>query len=238
MAAPQEPPATGPWQQATVLQIRPETPTAKTFRLELSRPRRHFPGQHYVVRLTAPDGYRAQRSYSVASAPDENWIELTVESLPGGEVSGFLNEVVRPGDRLEVRGPIGGYFTWAGDRPILGVTGGSGVVPLMSMVRQARAAGRPELVRLIVSVRSPEQLYYAGELRGPGITVAYTRTAPAGVGRLTGRLTPADLVDLVDPRRDSYVCGSSAFCDAATGLLAGCGVPAGRIRVERFGPSG
>jgi ferredoxin-NADP reductase len=238
MAAPQEPPATGAWQQATVLEVRPETPTAKTLRLELSRPLRHLPGQHYVVRLTAPDGYRAQRSYSVASAPNENWIELTVESLPGGEVSGFLNEVVQPGDTLEVRGPIGGYFNWDSTGPILGVVGGSGVVPLMSMLRHARATGRGELVRLIVSVRSPEQLYYADELRGPGITVAYTRTAPAGLARLTGRLTPADLVDLVEPGRESYVCGSSGFCDAATGLLTGWGVPVRQIRVERFGPSG
>lgn len=238
MAAPQEPRATRGWQQATVLEVRPETPTAKTFRLELSRPTGHLPGQHYVVRLTAPDGYRAQRSYSVASAPSENWIELTVESLPGGEVSSFLNEVVRPDDRLEVRGPIGGYFNWDGAAPILGVAGGSGVVPLMSMVRHARAIGHGELVRLIVSVRSPEQLYYAEELRGPGITVAYTRTGPMGLARPIGRLTPADLVDLVEPGRASYVCGSSGFCDAATGLLAGYGVPAGQIRVERFGPSG
>jgi ferredoxin-NADP reductase len=238
MAAPPQPPSIGVWQSAVVREVRIETPTAKTFRLELSQPRRHLPGQHYVVRLTAPDGYRAQRSYSVGSAPGTDWMDLTIEMLPGGEVSGFLNEVVRPGDELEVRGPIGGFFNWDGTSPMLGVAGGSGLVPLMSMLRHARAIGRPELVRLAISVRSPEQLYYAGELDGSDIVVVYTRTAPAGVARPAGRLGTADLVDLAAPARDTYVCGSPAFCDAATSLLVDSGVATDWIRVERFGPSG
>lgn len=230
--------STSPWQSATVLEIRAETSTAKTFRLKLCPPHAHLPGQHYVVRLTAPGGYTAQRSYSVASAPHEDWIELTVEMLPGGEVSGFLNDVVRPGDELEVRGPIGGFFNWHGDAPMLGVAGGSGVVPLMSMLRHARAIGQAGLVRLVVSVRSPAQLYYADELAGPGVDVAYTREVPAGLARPAGRLTAADLMGVVDAGQETYVCGSPAFCDAVTTLLFDCGLMAERIRVERFGPSG
>lgn len=227
----------GPWQQATVLEVRSETPTAKTFRLKLSRPAPHRPGQHYVLRLTAPDGYRAQRSYSVASAPGQAEIDLTVELLPGGEVSEFLHDVVEPGDELEVRGPLGGYFAWDGERPVLGVAGGSGVVPLMSMLRHARAIGRPELVRLVVSARSPAALYYRDELPGPQTTLVYTRTAPPDSTRPVGRLTADDLAPAVGDR-DVFVCGTPAFCDTATGHLLGLGVPPGRIKVERFGPSG
>lgn len=230
-------PAAGGWQQATVLDIRRETANAKTFRLRLSAPCRHAPGQHYVVRLTAPDGYRAQRSYSVASAPGGEWIELTVELLPGGEVSGFLHEVVALGDEVEVRGPIGGFFAWDGRVPLLGVAGGSGVVPLMSMLRHARCLGRTDLVRLLVSVGSPDQLYYADELPGPETTILYTRRTPPGAARQAGRLTTADVAGVVDADREVYVCGSPGFCDGATDVLLACGVDTRRVRVERFGPS-
>lgn len=228
----------GPWQQATVLEVRAETPTAKTFRLKLPAPRPRVAGQHYIVRLTAPDGYRAQRSYSVANGPDGDDIELTVELLPGGEVSGFLHEVVVPGDELEVRGPIGGFFAWDGLRPVLAIGGGSGVVPLMSMLRHARALGRPELVRLVVSVRSPVDLYYAAEISGPQTTIVYTRAVPPAFARPVGRLAAEDLAPVLDEERELFVCGTPAFCDSATGLLTGLGVASGRIRVERFGPSG
>src|SRR4051794_29773615 len=175
------PPSTSPWQTARVTEIRVETARAKTFRLALSRPAPHRAGQHFVVRLTAPDGYRAMRSYSVASPPDGSAeIELTVERLDDGEVSGFLHEVVVPGDELEVRGPIGGFFVWEGEGPAVLVGGGSGLVPLMAMLRLARATDRADLVRLAVSVRSPGDLLYAGELTGPGITVAYTREVAPG----------------------------------------------------------
>ncbi len=173
---------TDPWQTAVVVEIRDETSRAKTFRLRLEVPQPHLAGQHYVLRLTAPDGYTASRSYSVASAPDDSGtIELTVERLDDGEVSSFLDEVVVVGDELEVRGPIGGWFVWRGDTPVLLVGGGSGVVPLMAMLRLARRLGRSDLARLVVSVRSPADLYYAAELPGPEATVVWTRETPPGV---------------------------------------------------------
>jgi ferredoxin-NADP reductase len=226
-----------------VLGVHPETATAKTFRLRLSQPSSYLAGQHYVVRLTAPDGYQASRSYSVASAPTgapdgDREIEITVEKLGDGEVSGFLHDVVVPGDTLEVRGPIGGWFVWRGDGPALLIGGGSGVVPLMSMVRLARARGRPELVQLFVSVREPAELYYPDELPGPGTTIIYTRRAPAGWARPAGRLSEADLVGALAASPVAYVCGSPGFADAATDLLTRAGLAAERIRVERFGPSG
>jgi ferredoxin-NADP reductase len=227
-----------PWQTATVTEIRGETRTAKTFRLELAAPQPRLAGQHYVLRLTAPDGYRAQRSYSVASAPGDSAIELTVELLPGGEVSGFLHQVVEVGDELEVRGPIGGFFAWDGESPILGVAGGSGVVPLMSMLRHSRAQGRPDLVRLVVSVRTPADLYYADEITGPRTTIVHTRQTPTRSPRPAGRLAADDLKPILDADREIYVCGSPGFCDAATKLLLDLGVDTDRIRVERFGPTG
>jgi ferredoxin-NADP reductase len=226
-----------PWQTATVTDIRAETATAKTFRLELAVPHRHLAGQHYVLRLIAPDGYRAQRSYSVASAPGGSTIELTVELLPDGEVSGFLHEVVEVGDELEVRGPIGGFFAWDGESPILGVAGGSGVVPLMSMLRQARSQGHPDLVQLVVSVRTPADLYYADEIIGPETSIVHTRQAPAGSHRPVGRLSADDLKPILDADREIYICGSSGFCDGATTVLLDLGVDTRRIRVERFAPT-
>jgi ferredoxin-NADP reductase len=227
------------WQSARVLAVRAETPRARTLRLALPEPRGHLAGQHYVLRLTAPDGYTAARSYSVASAPDDTGeIELTVERLPGGEVSEFVHDVVVPGDELEVRGPIGGFFVWSGDTPAMLVGGGSGVVPLMSMLRLARRSGRSDLVRLVVSARSPEDLYYADELPGPETTVVYTRQAPPGAGRAAGRLAVADVAPLVRGDEDAFVCGSAGFAEAATTVLLAAGVSVGRVKVERFGPSG
>jgi ferredoxin-NADP reductase len=228
-----------PWQTARVVAIRPETARAKTFRLALSGPSLHRAGQHYVVRLTAPDGYIASRSYSVASAPDGSpEFELTVERLEGGEVSTFLHEGVEPGDDLEVRGPVGKWFVWDGGIPAILVGGGSGVVPLMSMLRLARATPRSPPVRMAASVRRPGDLYYADELPGPETTVVYTREAPNGAGRPVGRLTADDLARLVRPDAMAYVCGSSGFADHASHLLVDLGLPMGQIRVERFGPTG
>ncbi len=224
-----------PWQSARLLDVHPETAHAATFRLALSRPVRHAPGQHYVVRLTAPDGYTASRSYSVASAPDDSGeIELTVERLPDGEVSGFLHDVAEPGDDLEVRGPIGGWFVWDGATPAVLVGGGSGVVPLMSMLRHARRIGRTDLLHLVVSVRSPDELYYATEILGPETTVVTTRVALPGSTRPPGRLQAGDLPPIA-PGTTAYVCGSNGFADAATRLLVETGVRVDDIRVERFG---
>ncbi len=226
------------WQAATVVRITNETSNAKTFRLRLDRPTAHLAGQHYVIRLTAPDGYTASRSYSIASAPDGGpELDFTVERLEDGEVSTFLHDVVQPGDELDVRGPIGGWFVWDGTTPALLIGGGSGVVPLMAMLRLARRSGTQDLVRLVVSARSPVDLYYAAELPGPETTVVYTRDVPAGSARPPGRLTAADLPPTAGRDVRAYVCGSAGFADTATELLLGAGIPAADIRVERFGPS-
>jgi ferredoxin-NADP reductase len=228
-----------PWQVATVVGITDETAHTKTFRLRLPQPTEHRAGQHFVVRLTAPDGYTASRSYSVASPPDgSSELELTVEHLDEGEVSTFLHEDAVVGDELEVRGPIGGWFVWDADTPALLVGGGTGVVPLMAMLRLARHKNRSDLVRMVVSVRTPADLYYADELPGPETTIVYTRSAPPGAARPPGHLTVADLQAVMLPDCTAYVCGSVAFTNAASDLLLEAGVPVGRIRVERFGPTG
>lgn len=232
-------PAPTTWQTATVVRITDETARAKTFTLRLEHPVPHRAGQHYVIRLTAPDGYTASRSYSVASAPDGSpELDFTVERLEGGEVSSFLHDVVEPGDELEVRGPIGGWFVWEGTSPALLVGGGSGVVPLMAMLRLARRTGRSDLIRLVVSARSTEDLYYAAELPGPETSIIYTRTSPPDVTRPAGRLSATDLPDPPDPAAIAYVCGSDGFANTATDLLIASGLPTASIRVERFGPSG
>jgi ferredoxin-NADP reductase len=235
-AAPGQQAAT-PWQSATVVSVHPETPTARTIRLALEVPVPHLPGQHYVVRLTAEDGYTASRSYSVASAPDDSGeIEVTVELLPDGEVSPFLHDVLEPGDVLEVRGPLGRWFTWDGSSPALLVGGGSGVVPLMAMLRTARATGHEGLVRLVVSVRTPDDLYYATEMTGPAVTVVHTRTTAPGDPRPAGRLTTDDLGP-VAAGTTVYLCGSGGFVEHASALLLDLGVGPADVRVERFGPS-
>ena len=247
--APPDAPRPGPgpgapirWQTARVLAVRDETSHVKTFRLALPHRVRHMAGQYFVLRLTAPDGYTASRAYSLSSPPEgpdgSDVIDLTVELLDDGEVSEYLHEVVAPGDELEVRGPIGGFFAWDGTSPALLVAGGSGIVPLMAMLRLARREGRTDLVRLVVSVRSPADLYFADELPGPEVTVAYTRAAPPGSARGVGRLTLADVAPLVRGGETVFVCGSARFADAATELLLAAGVPTSSIRVERFGPSG
>ncbi len=244
------PPAGGarrPWQSARVVAVRRETARTATFRLALPVWHPHLPGQHYVVRLTAPDGYRAERSYSVASPPeDAGHVELVVERLADGEVSGYLHDGVRAGDALEVRGPFGGWFVWRGDAPALLVGGGSGVVPLVAMLRHARAARLAVPLRLVVSARSGDELLFAGEY-GAETAVVLTRTAPPGWPRPPGRLRADDLEPAVaaifgPPVSEglggptAYVCGSAGFASAAERLLAEVGVPARSIRVERFGP--
>jgi ferredoxin-NADP reductase len=233
-----EAPPVGPWQGATVVDIRDERPLVKTFRLSLSQPTMHLAGQHYVVRLTAPDGYTAQRSYSVASPPDDgSEIELTVERLPDGEVSTFLHDELVVGDSLEVRGPIGGWFVWDGITPALLVGGGSGIVPVMAMLRLARRVPRQTVAHLVVSVRTPADLIYGSELASDDVTVVYTRQQPAGATRTVGRLTVDDLSPLVRGDATSYICGSSGFADTASERLVAAGVDSNTIRIERFGPT-
>jgi ferredoxin-NADP reductase len=226
------------WQAATIVDVKRETATAKTFRFKLEQPSHHRAGQHYIVRLTAPDGYTASRSYSVASAPDDSdEIELTIERLDDGEVSTFLHDIAEVGDEIELRGPIGGWFVWDGTTPALLVGGGAGIVPLMSMLRLARRTGRADLLRVVISVRTPGDLYYADEVVGPETAILYTRTTPSGYARPAGRLTAADIAQPLAPDTVSYVCGSPPFADAATAVLEDAGVAPQTIRVERFGPS-
>jgi ferredoxin-NADP reductase len=234
------PPVGGPprtWQTGTVVEIRDETPRMKTFRLSLAEGAVHVPGQHLMVRLTAPDGYTAQRSYSIASAPGEgSEVELMVERLVDGEVSGYLHDELRVGDSLEVRGPFGGWFVWNGRSPALLVGGGSGVVPLMSMLRHHRAAGITQPMRLVVSVRSPEDLPFADEY-AEETTLIFTRRTPDGWARPAGRLDAATLEPLLIDGATAYVCGSTGFAEHASQLLVSLGAPVGSVRVERYGPT-
>jgi len=230
--------APGRWQVATVEQIRTETPRVKTFRLRPPIWMPHLPGQHYDVRLTAPDGYVAQRSYSVASSPlEEGVVELTVDRLDDGEVSPYFHDVLVVGDQVEVRGPFASYFVWRGERPALLVGGGSGVVPLMAMLRHRRLSA-PELpMRLIYSARTAEEVIYADEL-GDDAIVTLTRSAPPDWSGHTGRID-ADLVaSAAFDSGPAFVCGSNAFVEAATTLLLAAGYEPERVRTERFGPTG
>jgi ferredoxin-NADP reductase len=223
-----------------VARIKQETPHVKSFRFGLPMWMPHLPGQHYDVRLTAPDGYRAQRSYSVASSPlDEGVIDLTVDRLDDGEVSPYLHDVLVEGDEVELRGPFTSYFVWRGEAPALLIGGGSGVVPLMSMLRHRRRA-MPELpMTLIYSVRSVEEVIYADEL-GDEAILTFTREPPDGWTGHTGRIDSA----LIGPAAAgaaggiAFVCGSNGFVESADRLLLEQGFPAGRIRTERFGPTG
>ncbi len=234
----QAPAPTGAWRTAIVREVQHPSPRSVVLRLDVPDRIDHLAGQHYVVRLRADDGYTAQRSYSIASAPAAPGVELFVERLPDGEVSGFLAGEVRPGDLLEVRGPIGGWFVWRGDGPALGVGGGSGVVPLVAMLRHARDIGREDLFRLAVSARSLDDLPFAAELLAAGAGVSLTRSASARVQRPLGRLSADDLRPLIRSDATAFVCGSANFAEAASGLLLDCGVPEQAIRVERFGATG
>ena len=234
-----EVPRIGGWQEAVVTGIRSETARVKTFSLALPVVTPFLAGQHFLVRLTAPDGYRAQRSYSVGSPPgDGSSIELTVEKLPGGEVSEFLHAELQVGDMLEVRGPIGGWFVWDGTSPALLIGGGSGVVPLMAMLRLARRSPDQMVAHIIVSARSPEDLIYSRELEGPDASLVFTRATRSGFPRPVGRLMVDDISSHLVPGATVYVCGSTGFADAAEELARMAGAIPSSIRVERFGPSG
>lgn len=232
------PRAPGRWQIGTISAIRRETPRVKTFRIELPMWMPHLPGQHYDVRLTAPDGYTAQRSYSIASSPlDEGGVELTIDRLDEGEVSTYFHDVVELGDQVEVRGPFASYFVWRGASPVLLVGGGSGVVPLMAMLRHKRRVLPDAMMRLVYSVRTSADVIYADEL-GDETLLTFTRGAPDGWDGHTGRIDPELLAATGLTSGTAFVCGSNAFVEAAGDLLVAAGFDEAAILTERFGPTG
>jgi ferredoxin-NADP reductase len=238
------------WRLAAVAEVRPETGRVATLALEVPGWDGHLPGQHLDVRLTAEDGYVAERSYSIASAPDGEQVELAVERLDDGEVSPYLTEELRAGDQLELRGPVGGYFVWEPGRggPLLLVAGGSGVVPLMAMLRHRAATGSQVPARLLYSSRSLDDVIFREELErlaaaGDGLTVthALTRAQPPG---WTGYARRIDAVMLEEvgwrpgERPLAYVCGPTRLVEAVAGQLVALGHDPARVRTERFGPTG
>jgi ferredoxin-NADP reductase len=238
------------WRLAEVAEVRPETGRVATLALEVPDWHGHLPGQHLDVRLTAEDGYTAERAYSIASAPDGERVELAVERIDDGEVSPYLTEELRQGDQLELRGPVGGYFVWEPGRggPLLLVAGGSGVVPLMAMLRHRAATGSQVPARLLYSSRTLDDVIFREELErlaaaGDGLTVthALTRAQPPG---WTGYARRIDAVMLEEvgwrpgERPLAYVCGPTRLVEAVAGQLVALGHDPARVRTERFGPTG
>jgi ferredoxin-NADP reductase len=232
------------WQVATVGAVTDETASVRTIELSVPDWAGHQAGQHLDVRLTADDGYRAERSYSIASAPGEP-VTITVERLADGEVSPYLTEELRVGDELEIRGPIGGYFVWPGTdaaMPLLLVAGGSGVVPLRSMLRHRRNIDSSVPVRLLYSARSLPDVIYRAELdqHADGVLVIYTltRTQPSGWTGHAGRVDTALLAEVAWPAGKApvaYVCGPTPFVEVVASGLVALGYPAQRVKTERFG---
>jgi len=234
------------WQTATVSSVLVETDSVRTIFLDVPDWPGHRAGQHLDVRLTAEDGYQAERSYSIASAPGEP-LAITVERLADGEVSPYLTQELRAGDQMEVRGPIGGYFVWEPELggPLLLAAGGSGVVPLRAIVRRRIMAGSPVPVRLLYSSRSWADVIYRDELSRsePGVQVIHTltRSHPDGWTGYTRRVDAAMLAEVAFRAAEgalAYVCGPTNFVEAVAAGLVGLGYPAGRVRTERFGASG
>ena len=239
------------WQIASVKDVKPETAQVKSFTLTLPMWMRHRAGQHYDIRLTAEDGYQAQRSYSIASEPErEGEVDITVERINDGEVSTYLHEVVIPGDRMEVRGPIGGYFVWEAtmNEPLLLIAGGSGVVPLMSMLRHRAAAGGKNPAALLYSSRTFEDIIYYNELEklgaaegGPQVFHTLTRAQPPGWKGYARRIDQDMLREVTGPLGRSvqvYICGPTLLVESAANALVKIGLNAIQIRTERFGPTG
>jgi ferredoxin-NADP reductase len=234
------------WRVATVAAVRPEAARAKTIVLDVPGWKGHRGGQHVDIRLTAEDGYQAERSYSIASEPRASVVELTVERIEGGEVSPYLTDEARPGDQLELRGPIGGYFVWERDPggPVLLVGGGSGVVPLMSMVRQRATDADDVETRLLYSARSWDDVIYREELQamaGDGFEPVYTltRTQPDGWNGYARRVD-REMVAEVAPTglARAFVCGPTPFVEAVARSLVELGHEPARVKTERFGPTG
>jgi ferredoxin-NADP reductase len=239
------------WRVGKVVALHDETAMARTIALEVPDWPGHVAGQHVDVRLTASDGYSAVRSYSIASAPNsERRVELTVERLSNGEVSPYLTRELAVGDHLELRGPIGGWFVWRPQQtePIQLIAGGSGIVPLMAMIRSRASAGSTAPFRLLYSVREPRVVWYRDELQAQSdrdhsvnVTYAYTRAAPKDWPRPPGRIDAALIANTTWPPTlvpTCYVCGPTSFVESAAGLLTASGISPDKIRTERFGPTG
>jgi ferredoxin-NADP reductase len=239
------------WQIASIKDIRTETATVKTFTLQLPAWMRHRAGQHYDIRLTAEDGYQTQRSYSIASEPERKGeVDITVERIEDGEVSTYLHDVAIKGDRIEVRGPIGGYFVWEADmtEPLLLIAGGSGVVPLMSMIRHRAATGSVNPTALLYSSRTFEDVIYYDELEklskaNDGLLVFHTltRSQPAGWKGYARRVDEVMLKEIAGPLGRSvqvFICGPTLMVESAATALVKLGINANQIRTERFGPTG
>jgi ferredoxin-NADP reductase len=236
------------WLAGEVTALRDETATARTIVLSVPGWPGHAAGQHVDVRLTAEDGYSAQRSYSIASAPDDTRLELTVQRVPDGEVSPYLAGSLVLGQQVELRGPIGGWFIWepGESRPALLIAGGSGIVPLMSMVRARQQAASAAPFRLVYSVRGAADIIYGAELAeraagGLSLSYVYTRTAPPGARARAGRISGPVLAADGWRGRDHpavFACGPTGFVEAAASLLTRMGHDASAIKTERFGPSG
>lgn len=239
------------WQIATVKEIHPEIAQVKTFRLALPNWTAHRAGQHYDVRLTAEDGYQAQRSYSVASEPGRRGeIDLTVERIEDGEVSAYMHDVLQPGDQIEVRGPIGGYFVWDPEsvEPLLLIAGGSGVVPLMAMLRQRMAVSNTAPARLLYSSRTFDDVLYYDELEklrgdGSGLEVFHTltRSHPEAWKGYARRIDEPMLKEVIKPLGrvpQVFICGPTLMVESAANKLVRLGLPPSQIRTERFGPTG
>jgi ferredoxin-NADP reductase len=239
------------WRVGTVVALQDETATARTITLKVPDWPGHVAGQHVDVRLTASDGYSAVRSYSIASAPNsERRVELTVERLPNGEVSPYLTQEVAVGDELELRGPIGGWFVWRTQQtePIQLIAGGSGIVPLMAMIRSRASASGTAPFRLLYSVREPGAIFYRDELQAlsdqdhsMSLTYAYTRAAPKDWPRPPGRIDAALIAKTTWPSKlfpTSYVCGPTPFVESVAGFLSAVGNSPDKVKTERFGPTG
>lgn len=239
-----------PWRVGRLISRRRETPSAHSFVFDVPGWPGHRAGQHVDVRLTAEDGYQAQRSYSIATPADGDRLELTIEMLPDGEVSGYLGEELREGDELELRGPIGGWFVWEPQDggPLLLAGGGSGVVPLAAMLRERVRAGSSVPAQLILSARTQADVYYRGELErlvaaddALDLVLTLTRERDRAWGGRRGRVDAALLAEVAaaaTQRPHAFVCGPTAFVEAVADALVGLGHAPEMVRTERFGPSG
>jgi len=238
------------WTLAEVVDLVDETPRVRSIVLDVPGWPGHLAGQHVDVRLTAEDGYQAQRSYSIASAPQGERIALTVEGLPDGEVSSYLVGELRTGDKLELRGPVGGYFVWEANAggPLLLIAGGSGIVPLMSMLRHRDAAGAEVGAKLLYSSRSWEDVIYRDELErlasvtdGPEVVHTLTRSQPQGWTGYSRRVDVPMLTEIAWPASSvpaAFVCGPTPFVESVAAALVVLGYPATSVKTERFGPTG